>query len=91
MEFTIEVKIDKKLYRMQVTPLGEMNGKDRYRVKGGKREVIMENDRPSSKNHGRPVPIIWEIEGGQKIRYDQNIYEVGRAIEKYMREHEYWN
>ncbi len=89
--FEIVVLMDGKRYRIDVTPLGEVDGKDRYLLKGGKRERIIWNDRPLMKRHNVIRPIIWDIEGKTRNTYDERIYQVGKAIEKYMRENGHWD
>jgi hypothetical protein len=52
MEFEVRIKVDHKIYRMWVKRVHADQRKEQFLVTGGKKSIIVENNRPFFRNKG---------------------------------------
>jgi hypothetical protein len=63
-DFEIFVKNNGKTFRMEVTKIYEGDSVERFKVKGGKRHIILESNRPFLVKQNLKKKIQWTIKEG---------------------------
>jgi hypothetical protein len=65
MEFTLTIQIGARIYKMLVKQIYKSDQIERYEVTGGRKSIILRNNRPFLKNTGSRKKPEWKLEKGE--------------------------